>query len=102
MEYALHSDPRMAGSGRTPATEVLADLGNSYVAMTYTRVGGAADLAFTPEFSSSLDAAGFTPSLFATISVADNGDGSETVTVRDSVPLGGTEGARFTRLRTCL
>ncbi len=98
LEYALGSNPKVFGRANLPASRTVVNAGSSYLACVYTRVKGAGDLTFSAEFSASPDPASFTASGATVIGVVDNGNGTETVTLRDNTPAP-PGGARFVRLR---
>ncbi len=97
LEYAFGTDPRQGSRASFPQSRLVTVGAGQHAALTYTRLKGATDLSFVPEFSNSPDNAGFTASAFTQVSLVDNGDGTETLTVRDNTPSGSQ--ARFVRLR---
>ncbi len=99
LEYALAMNPHVPSTANLPRTLVVPVSADLFVGLTYTRLKGATDLTFTPEFSSVPDSSGYTASAFTAVSTVDNGDGTETVTLRDNSTLGETNPRRFVRLR---
>ncbi len=97
LEYAFGLDPKSPASSAVPKAQLTTVVSSQHIGLTYTRLKGATDLTFTPEFSSSPSDAGFTASAFTEVGVQDNGDGTETVTIRDAAPVTGAP--RFARLR---
>ncbi len=96
LENAFGSDPLLPGGTRRPRP--LLDLVDSetHAGLTYTRSKTVLGVTFNVEFSSTPADSGFAPAPFTETSVTDNGDGTETVTVRETAPSTGT---RFARLR---
>ena len=90
-------DPRVPSAQALPSTVVVPVSADTFVGLTYTRLRGATDLAFVPEFSSA-PASGFTDSASTQVSLTDNLDGTETVTFRDTTPVTPAS-PRFVRLR---
>ncbi len=98
MEYAFAMSPSVPSVANLPRTVTVPVSADTFVGVTYTRLKGATDLVFTPEFSSVPESAGYTASSSLQISLVDNGNGTETVTLRDTTPV--TPSApRFVRLR---
>ena len=97
-EYAFGTDPKTStGSGGPVIAPVTVD-GLDYLAATYHQVLANTDTTITPEVSDDLLIWQSGPDVTALVSLADNGDGTETLTVRDLTPLSGAA-ARFIRLR---
>ncbi len=98
LEYALALDPRAAAADGLPKPVLLDVSSESYITLVYTRRKGATDITFTPEFSATPGDAGFTASPVVQVSLVDNGNGTETVTVRDAAPVS-AQSPRFARIR---
>ncbi len=100
LEYAFGSDPRQGSTSASaqPKPILVPVSAQDYVGMSYTRLKGAADLTIIPEFSTSPDNAGFAPGPFTVVLVTDNGNGTETVTVRENAAISSST-PRFIRLR---
>ena len=96
MEYALGLDPRGRNLSGLPAGTIVDDAGTSYLALTFQRFQKALDLTYHLEVSPDLLTWTESPTLIDLI--IDNGDGTETVTIRDSVPIGPLNAQRFIRL----
>jgi hypothetical protein len=96
MEYALGLDPRGRNLSGLPAGTIVDDAGTSYLALTFQRFQKALDLTYHLEISPDLLTWTESPTLIDLI--IDNGDGTETVTIRDSVPIGPLNAQRFIRL----
>ncbi len=97
LEYGFSMDPKTPGIINLPVPQNFLDAGSTYLGCVYTRVKGATDLTFTPQFSNTPDAATFTASGATILSIVDNANGTETVALRDNTPI--TAGAtRFVRL----
>ncbi len=98
MEYAFASEPKVSNRANMPASNIVVDTGSSYVGCVYTRVKGASDLTFTPQFASGPEDASFSPSAATILGIVDNGNGTETVTLRDNAPVP-SGGKRFVRIQ---
>ena len=98
MEYALNLTPTNANTSGLPVATVQNVSTTNYLALTYTRVLSATDISYTVEVSGDLliwsSGPGFTVAVGAPI---DNGDGTQTVTVRDTIPVDSAT-QRFIRL----
>ena len=75
---------------------VVSDGGSDYLAMEFRRQKNALDLSYIVEVSNDLEY--WTPASLQFGSPVDNGDGTETMTIRDSLAVPTTSG-RFIRLR---
>ncbi len=98
LEYAFAMSPSVPSVANLPRTVTVPVSADTFVGVTYTRLKGATDLVFTPEFSSVPESAGYTASASLQISLVDNGNGTETVTLRDTTPVTASA-PRFVRLR---
>ncbi len=100
LEYGFFAEPFLNGLANRPSLEVATDTmtGESRGELTYTRRKDSLELIYAAEVSTGLKTwtpAG--PGEVAEVSVVDNGDGSETVTLRDVNPLGALP-KRFLRI----
>ncbi len=93
-EYAFFLDPRYANPSPIAAS-VTTDDGSTYLTLTYTRIKDASDLVFATHFSSDL---GTWSTDSTTVSVTENQNGSETVVIRDTIPLSTATPRRFGRI----
>lgn len=96
LELAFGTDLYQAGAPRLPQPVLLEVAGAQHAGLTYTRSKTASGITFTVEFSSTPAHSGFAPAPITETSRVDNGDGTETVTLRETAPSVGT---RFARLR---
>jgi hypothetical protein len=99
LEYAFGRDPRTASRAGLPAAATLFLEGETYLTLTFTRASSASDIVFTPEVSSDLINWLHDPQRLLVEGEVDNGDGTLSVTIRDNVPLGPGEDARFLHIR---
>ncbi len=86
LEYALGLDPKRGDAAGLPAGSLVDEGGEQYLALTFRRQRHAADLSYRVGATGDLADWGAE----ATIVVGapqDNGDGTETVTIRDHAPL---------------
>ncbi len=98
-EYALGLNPNIASTTGLPAFSLIETNGQKFGALTYTRVKTATDVDYSPSVCSALVAADWAV-LTNTVSVEDHGE-TESVTVRDAVPLSTTT-QRFFQFRARL
>jgi hypothetical protein len=94
-EFALGLNPRLADASAAWSTAVQNIGGVDYLALTFKRRAPAQDLAYAVQ--SSGDLAAWSTGPVQVGSAVSNGDGTETVTYRDSVAVG-TGGRRFLRV----
>jgi surface-anchored protein len=99
MEYALGLNPNEPSTNGFPAASLVTTNGQTYGALTFTRVKGAADLVYEPSARSTLTGGAWTV-LTNVMTVMDHG-ATETVTVRGDEPAG-AHAARFLQLRVSL
>jgi sugar lactone lactonase YvrE len=97
MKYALNLDPKTPSAAGLPLAGTALLSGNTYLTLTYTQVKSDTDITYIVEVTGDLQTwnsgAGYT----APVSATDNGS-TETVTVRDAVPLDGGN-KQFIRLK---
>ena len=112
LERAFGSDPTSAdldpAAALPPHESVEPDGGNEYLAITYRRLSGgsgttgmdytADGVVYTVEYDGDLSDPWSTGSILPIGSPVDNGDGTETVSVRLTTPVS-TDGRQFIRLR---
>jgi hypothetical protein len=98
LEYAFGLAPKTASTVGTPTTAVQAISGSDYLTLTFRRRTPALDLAYTVQTSGDIGGV-WAGGAVQVGSATANGDGTETVTFRDSTAL--TGGAkRFLRIQT--
>jgi len=85
MEFALGLDPRIPDSGALPAATVVTEGGENYLSLTFRRRKKALDLTYRAEVSPGL--VSWTETSLVVGTPTDNGDGTETVTIRAALPL---------------
>jgi len=96
MEYALGLDPNAQSTNGFPSASLVTTNGQTYGALTFTRVKAALDLVYEPSARTTLTAGAWTV-LTNVMTVVDHGT-TETVIVRDDEPVG-AHAARFLQLR---
>lgn len=84
-EYAFGFDPKGLNASGYPISSIQTVGGSKYLTLTYRRVPGATDVIYTPQSGAVPGTWDGVPVLVG--SPVSNGDGSETVTYRDSVPV---------------
>jgi len=95
MSYALGLDPRSPEPWKYPSFEIVTDGGERDLRYTFRRRKHAIDLTYRVMVSADLHE--WTETTVISGEVVDNLDGTETVTIRDTVPAGSI-GRRFMRL----
>ncbi len=99
MEYALGLNPKVPSLSGLPVAGIQNIGGTSYLAMSYKEVLYNTDISYTVQVSGDLTTWNSGPGFTKVVgSPVDNGDGTETWTVRDLVPSGPLT-ARFLRLQ---
>ena len=83
LEYALGLNPNVASTAGLPMFSFVSDAGQTYGALTFTRVKAATDIDYLPSVRSDFNSGAWT-TLTAVVSVVDHG-ATETVTMRDAV-----------------
>jgi hypothetical protein len=96
LEFALGLDPKAADPSGLPAASSVPDGGSDYLALTFRRWKKPLGLTYRVEVSDDLmtwieTAVQIGPAI-------DNGDGTETVTIRDALPIDSNAPKRFIRL----
>jgi hypothetical protein len=99
LEYALALSPKIPDASRALLAGVQDIGGTRYLTLTFRRRPTASDLTYIPQTNGPLPGT-WTANAVQVGSPVPNADGSETVTFRDSVPLGGE--SRFMRLQVTL
>ena len=98
LAYASGLPPRTPGERREPVAGLDSSAGGPRLTLTFRRLQTAPDLVWAPEAGDDLSGwAAMEP----TGAPVDHGDGTQTVTFRDPVAVGGA-GRRFARLRVVL
>ncbi len=96
MEFALGLDPKVADSSDAPSGVIVSDGGQDYFALSFRRLVGSSGLNYRVEASG--DLLDWSEELTVQVGApVDNGDGTETVTIRDDLPLS-DHTRRFLRL----
>ena len=99
MKYAFDLNPFVAGTGGLPELTVQNVGGSNYLAISYTRVLFVTDISYTVQVSDDLATWNSGPSFTAQLGPPiDNGDGTQTVTVQDLVPID-SAAKRFIRVQ---
>ena len=99
MKYAFDLNPFVAGAGGLPVATVQNVSGSNYLAISYTRVLFATDISYTVQVSDDLVTWNSGPAFTAQLGLPiDNGDGTQTITVQDLVPVDSAT-KRFIRIR---
>lgn len=91
LEFGLALDPKAANAGSTPAQAVQNVGGQNYLTLTFKRRVPALDLSYVPQTNDSLPGTWLSNAVMVGTPTS-NGDGTETVTYRDNVPV--TPGSR--------
>lgn len=99
LEYALGLNPNVASTAGLPMFSFVSDAGQTYGALTFTRVKAATDIDYLPSVRSALNSGAWT-TLTDVVSVVDHG-ATETVTMRDAVSTT-TNTTRFYQFRARL
>ncbi len=99
LEYALGGNPKAGSEAPLPIGGSVVDGADTYRTISFRRVKNALDLSYVPEVSDEVDG-GWAPLTGPPLSVTDNLDGTETVVVRDTVPV--TAARRFIHVRILL
>ena len=97
-EFAYGTHPNDVGSTHAPFGVLVSPLGNQHYAIRWQRSPSAVGLTTTVEISSNLVDWHFGPGHTEPVGVTANGDGTETITVRDA-SLPDAEPRRYFRLR---
>jgi hypothetical protein len=106
LEYAFNSDPQVFDGPGLPGSLVVELEGGNHLAIRFRRVTAASDIIYQVESSADLGEwqtgsaysdSGETPVTEATTEVSREGDGLQTLIVRDNQPIGG--GAGFLRMK---
>jgi hypothetical protein len=99
MKYALDLNPFVCGVGGLPVATIQSVSGSNYLAISYTRVLFDTDISYTVQVSNDLATWNSGPSFTAQLGPPlDNGDGTQTITVQDLVPVDSAT-KRFIRLQ---
>lgn len=88
-EFGLSLLPRTPDAASSPTSSTVNISGSNYLALTFRRKVPALDLAYTVQNSGAPGGAWATTTI-PVGSPTNNGDGTETVTFRDDIPLAGT------------
>jgi hypothetical protein len=95
MSYALGLDPRVPEPSRYPVSGFVTDGGHQYLSLTFRRRKDALDLIYRVLVSG--DLVQWVETTILVGAVTDNGDRTETLTIRDTAPVGASR-SRFMRL----
>lgn len=96
LEYALGGNPKVPSESPLPAPGFTTVSGETYRTLTFRRLKNCLDLTYTPEVGTDL-LSDWAPLVDPPMTVTDNGDGTETVTFRDTTPTSAQR--RFIRLK---
>jgi CotH kinase protein/Lamin Tail Domain len=96
VEYALGSNPKASSQAHLPTAATITAGGETYLTLSYRRQKAALDLTYIVESSENLSA--WDPATEMQSYPTDNGDGTETVVIRDSMPST-NEHRRYIHLR---
>lgn len=99
LEYALGLNPKVPNASPGYQATFAESGGNDYLALTLRRQKGAIDLDYEVQVDDALQ--GWTPTAVEVGVSVDNGDGTETVTIRDTVSVASGV-KRFIRLKVSL
>ncbi len=99
LEYAFGHDPELHDSHDSYRASRITESGNDYLAMTFRRRTNALDLTYLVEVSSNLTDWAIASTQFG--AAVDNGDGTETVTIRDSEAILSQQ-ERYIRIRVTI
>lgn len=100
LKYALKVGPRSSAMSALPSAGVQRIGNASYLTINYRRSSAAADLIFAAEWNSNdLSAESWTRGGVPLGLPVDNGDGTQSITIRDDVPIASTTPTRFVRMR---
>ena len=86
-EYAFNTNPKTAGLSGLPTMGTVNAGGTNYLTISYEQVLVNTDITYAVQVSGDLATWNSGPGFTALVSVVDHGDGTETVTVRDTVPM---------------
>jgi uncharacterized delta-60 repeat protein len=85
LEFALNQEPKLAGATSLPTAAIQNIGGLDYLTLTFRRRAPALDLTYSPRTTATLGGSWNADAVLVGAPVI-NGDGTETVTFRDSVP----------------
>ena len=98
LEFALNLSAKTSDAPGLPTASVQNVAGQDYLTLTFRRRTPALDLTYAPQTNASLDAGTWMNNAVQVGAPTNHGDGTETVTFRDVVPIGGS-GSRFLQLK---
>ncbi len=99
IEYSRGTNPNTPGTGNQPTAGTIIVSSDTFATLTYRRLLNAPDIQYFPEASD--DLTNWTPMTIETGSPIPQGDGTESVTVRDSTPAAALT-RRLVRLRVVI
>ena len=88
LEYATGTDPLADSSAQRPVQSIANIAGTNFLTLTFRRRTGASGVSIFVEGTGNLLAGPWLPDPVQLGTSMDNGDGTETVTFRDIIPLG--------------
>ncbi len=97
LEYGLGTNPLSASQPQQPSQTITVMNGSNYLSLTFRRRSGASDVTYVVEASGDLAIGSWLPEPVQHGAAIDNGDGTETVTFRDIIPMENAT-SRFLRL----
>ena len=98
LEYSLGADPLANSQAQQPTRNIVNLTGTDYLTLTFRRRPGASGVSYFVESTGDLLTGPWLTQSVQLGAPADNGDGTETVTYRDTLPMN-TAASRFLRLR---
>jgi hypothetical protein len=99
MEYGFGRNPTTSDADNNYRASLVEHNGTDYLALSFRRQKDALDLSYEVQFSN--DLISWIPSEETVGEPRDNGDGTETVTIRDQIPASGNS-TRYTRVRIAI
>ena len=100
LKYSANLGPKAFSASALPLVRLQSVATDTYLTLSYRRAGAASDLTFIPELNAGdLSANPWTPGGVQLGPPVNNGDGTQTFTIRDVVPIGPAIKSRYMRLR---
>jgi hypothetical protein len=98
LEYGLGTHPLNASQSQQPFQAIIPAEGGNHLSLTFRRRPGESGVSYLVEATGDLVTGSWLPQPVQHGAAVDNGDGTETVTFRDTIPMDGAA-SRFLRLR---
>jgi hypothetical protein len=102
MKYALDLSPFVPTTTGLPKVGIINISGSNYLTLTYTQVIADADISYIVQVSGDLKTWKSGSSYTSTVSTTNNGNGTQTVVVRDLTPISTSATKRFIQLEVTL